>query len=119
MLCVFFSFVSFISLVLWLRLDCLFTVPRIQPPTTTTTTTHQTPSTKHRHKKKPTTVDLPLNSDSQSSLGFETRSLKHHSFISEVPDVRHMERQLLGLLDDFHSGKLKAFGKWAITFFLV
>ncbi|XP_039437590.1 coiled-coil domain-containing protein 28B isoform X2 [Culex pipiens pallens] len=28
----------------------------------------------------------------------------------EVPDVRHMERALLGLLDDFHSGKLKAFG---------
>ncbi|KAJ6649887.1 Glutathione hydrolase-like YwrD proenzyme [Pseudolycoriella hygida] len=38
------------------------------------------------------------------------RSLKHHSFLSEVPDVRHMERALLGLLDDFHSGKLKAFG---------
>uniref|UniRef100_A0A182SY15 Coiled-coil domain-containing protein 28B n=1 Tax=Anopheles maculatus TaxID=74869 RepID=A0A182SY15_9DIPT len=34
----------------------------------------------------------------------------HHSFISEVPDVRHMERALLGLLEDFHSGKLKAFG---------
>ncbi|XP_055304245.1 uncharacterized protein LOC129569427 isoform X2 [Sitodiplosis mosellana] len=28
----------------------------------------------------------------------------------EVPDVRHMEKALLGLLDDFHSGKLKAFG---------
>lgn len=23
-----------------------------------------------------------------------------------------MEQALLGLLDDFHSGKLKAFGKW-------
>lgn len=33
----------------------------------------------------------------------------HHSFLSEVPDVRHMERALLGLLDDFHSGKLRAF----------
>ncbi|XP_037960131.1 coiled-coil domain-containing protein 28B isoform X2 [Teleopsis dalmanni] len=28
----------------------------------------------------------------------------------KVPDVKHMERALLGLLDDFHSGKLKAFG---------
>ncbi|XP_030757513.1 coiled-coil domain-containing protein 28A isoform X2 [Sitophilus oryzae] len=28
----------------------------------------------------------------------------------KVPDVRHMERALLGLLADFHSGKLKAFG---------
>lgn len=30
--------------------------------------------------------------------------------MSEIPDVRHMEKALLGLLDDFHSGKLKAFG---------
>lgn len=74
---------------------------------------HPTPTNFHNtHKQTKNIVDLPLNSDSQSSLGFETRSLKHHSFISEVPDVRHMERQLLGLLDDFHSGKLKAFGKY-------
>ncbi|KAJ8946671.1 hypothetical protein NQ318_019985 [Aromia moschata] len=30
--------------------------------------------------------------------------------IHKVPDVRHMERALLGLLADFHSGKLRAFG---------
>lgn len=48
-----------------------------------------------------------LNTKSHS---FSSRPLKHHSFISEVPDVRHMERALLGLLEDFHSGKLKAFG---------
>ncbi|XP_060517334.1 uncharacterized protein LOC132696494 isoform X2 [Cylas formicarius] len=36
--------------------------------------------------------------------------IHHHSFISQVPDVRHMERALLDLLADFHSGKLKAFG---------
>ncbi|XP_053958656.1 uncharacterized protein LOC128863491 isoform X1 [Anastrepha ludens] len=41
---------------------------------------------------------------------FDERLIKHHSFVSEVPDVKHMERALLGLLDDFHSGKLKAFG---------
>ncbi|XP_060658867.1 homeobox protein 5 isoform X2 [Drosophila nasuta] len=41
---------------------------------------------------------------------FDERPIKHHSFVSEVPDVKHMERALLGLLDDFHSGKLKAFG---------
>ncbi|GBP97603.1 Coiled-coil domain-containing protein 28B [Eumeta japonica] len=40
---------------------------------------------------------------------FDQRPIKHHSFVSEVPDVKHMERALLGLLDDFHSGKLKAF----------
>ncbi|RZC34368.1 coiled-coil domain-containing protein 28A [Asbolus verrucosus] len=37
-------------------------------------------------------------------------NVRHHCFISEVPDVRHMERALLGLLADFHSGKLRAFG---------
>lgn len=55
--------------------------------------------------------DLQTKIDTQSSASFDTRSLKHHSFMSEVPDVRHMEKALLGLLDDFHSGKLKAFGK--------
>ncbi|XP_076398210.1 uncharacterized protein LOC100877418 isoform X3 [Megachile rotundata] len=29
----------------------------------------------------------------------------------EVPDVRHMEQALLQLLEDFHSGNLRAFGK--------
>lgn len=44
-------------------------------------------------------------------LPFSDRALKHHSFLlSEVPDVKHMEKALLGLLDDFHSGKLRAFG---------
>jgi len=57
-------------------------------------------------KVKKITRDVDNNLD----VSFETRSLKHHSFVSEVPDVRHMERALLGLLDDFHSGKLKAFG---------
>ena len=57
-------------------------------------------------------IGLQSTVDAQSSASFDTRSLKHHSFISEVPDVRYMERALLGLLDDFHSGKLKAFGEF-------
>uniref|UniRef100_A0A182Y5T2 Uncharacterized protein n=1 Tax=Anopheles stephensi TaxID=30069 RepID=A0A182Y5T2_ANOST len=70
-------------------------------------------ATKLRH---PPSVN-PVSSASGSSItlnakshNFSSRPLKHHSFISEVPDVRHMERALLGLLEDFHSGKLKAFG---------
>jgi len=39
----------------------------------------------------------------------QKQQIHHHSFLSEVPDVRHMERALLGLLEDFHSGKLRAF----------
>uniref|UniRef100_A0A669PNF1 Coiled-coil domain containing 28B n=1 Tax=Phasianus colchicus TaxID=9054 RepID=A0A669PNF1_PHACC len=34
-----------------------------------------------------------------------------HSFLTEVSDVCEMEGGLLGLLSDFHSGKLQAFGK--------
>lgn len=52
-----------------------------------------------------------MNTSNNLSDKFDQRPIKHHSFVSEVPDVKHMERALLGLLDDFHSGKLKAFGK--------
>ncbi|XKL65822.1 hypothetical protein PGB90_009242 [Kerria lacca] len=38
------------------------------------------------------------------------RSSQHHCFLSDVMDVRQMEQALLQLLDDFHSGKLRAFG---------
>ncbi|XP_051892070.1 coiled-coil domain-containing protein 28B isoform X2 [Pristis pectinata] len=34
-----------------------------------------------------------------------------HSFLTDVSDVREMECGLLHLLNDFHSGKLQAFGK--------
>lgn len=36
-----------------------------------------------------------------------------HSFLTDVSDVREMEGGLLNLLNDFHSGKLQAFGKTA------
>lgn len=39
------------------------------------------------------------------------RKCSHHSFLSDVTDVRRMETALLHLLEDFHSGKLRAFGK--------
>ncbi|XP_050423431.1 uncharacterized protein LOC126835160 isoform X2 [Adelges cooleyi] len=39
------------------------------------------------------------------------RSCLHHCFLSDVTDVRQMEQALQQLLEDFHSGKLRAFGK--------
>ncbi|KAM8715290.1 hypothetical protein ACLKA7_002356 [Drosophila subpalustris] len=56
------------------------------------------------------TQPLTMPNASVHSDNFDDRPIKHHSFVSEVPDVKHMERALLGLLDDFHTGKLKAFG---------
>lgn len=63
-------------------------------------------SRQHSNAATANSSSISLN----KSYSFTSRTLKHHSFISEVPDVRHMERALLGLLEDFHSGKLKAFG---------
>uniref|UniRef100_UPI00358EA08F coiled-coil domain-containing protein 28A isoform X3 n=1 Tax=Myxine glutinosa TaxID=7769 RepID=UPI00358EA08F len=34
----------------------------------------------------------------------------HHTFLTDIGEVREMEQGLLGLLGDFHSGKLQAFG---------
>ncbi|XP_031343296.1 coiled-coil domain-containing protein 28A isoform X3 [Photinus pyralis] len=58
------------------------------------------------------------NSDSKLLYINEKKSNKDYTKASsvrprhphKVPDVRHMEQALLGLLADFHSGKLKAFG---------
>lgn len=36
-----------------------------------------------------------------------------HSFLTDVSDVQEMENGLLSLLNDFHSGKLQAFGKFS------
>lgn len=58
----------------------------------------------------PHSASQPPTTAGAAKITFDERVLKHHSFISEVPDVRHMERALLGLLEDFHLGKLKAFG---------
>lgn len=38
-----------------------------------------------------------------------------HSFLTDVSDVREMEGGLLNLLNDFHSGKLQAFGKTTLS----
>ncbi|VVC26516.1 Hypothetical protein CINCED_3A012121 [Cinara cedri] len=40
------------------------------------------------------------------------RSCLHHCFLSDVTDVRQMEQALQQLLEDFHSGKLRAFGNY-------
>lgn len=38
-----------------------------------------------------------------------------HSFLTDVSDVQEMENGLLSLLNDFHSGKLQAFGNLGST----
>ncbi len=42
----------------------------------------------------------------------QSSSPLQHSFLTDVSDVREMEGGLLNLLNDFHSGKLQAFGMY-------
>ncbi|KAL6261905.1 hypothetical protein P5V15_006989 [Pogonomyrmex californicus] len=59
-----------------------------------------------KEKQRPNRPDLPRIVRQQKAMV----PCKHHCFLSEVPDVRHMEQALLQLLEDFHSGNLRAFG---------
>ena len=43
------------------------------------------------------------------------RPCKEHTFLTDVADVRVMEQGLIQLLEDFHSGKLQAFGKGLLS----
>ncbi|EDX03413.1 uncharacterized protein LOC6730658 isoform X2 [Drosophila simulans] len=98
-------------------------------PDPTATVNHNTPKNNNNDSTKPNNNNHHSNSNQNTprsqrrknptasmpnasvhSDKFDDRPIKHHSFVSEVPDVKHMERALLGLLDDFHSGKLRAFG---------
>ncbi|XP_034192301.2 uncharacterized protein LOC117609759 isoform X1 [Osmia lignaria lignaria] len=73
-----------------------------------------------KEKQKPSRPELSklnrqhkatLSSQMYSHYYYSLTPCKHHCFLSEVPDVRHMEQALLQLLEDFHSGNLRAFGK--------
>ncbi|XP_077977282.1 uncharacterized protein LOC144432858 [Glandiceps talaboti] len=46
-----------------------------------------------------------------SSTGAKHKTCKEHVFLTDVADVRQMEKGLLQMLDDFHSGRLQAFGR--------
>ncbi|XP_028845223.1 coiled-coil domain-containing protein 28B isoform X2 [Denticeps clupeoides] len=63
------------------------------------------PKSARPHKEKPRAPQPagPSKIVQQSPL--------QHSFLTDVSDVREMEGGLLNLLNDFHSGKLQAFGK--------
>ena len=59
----------------------------------------------------PNTSNYPLLIKSPSKIhvssslqSFDSRTVKHHSFDSDL-DVKYMEKNLISLLDDFHNGK--------------
>uniref|UniRef100_A0A673IYR8 Coiled-coil domain-containing protein 28A-like n=1 Tax=Sinocyclocheilus rhinocerous TaxID=307959 RepID=A0A673IYR8_9TELE len=66
--------------------------------------THSSQRTKYRRGVR----DKP-RPQSQSSKSNQSVRIQH-SFLTDVSDVQEMEKGLLSLLNDFHSGKLQAFG---------
>ncbi|XP_051283390.1 coiled-coil domain-containing protein 28A [Dicentrarchus labrax] len=52
---------------------------------------------------------LGLGAKANQSQGQAAPTIQH-SFLTDVSDVQEMENGLLSLLNDFHSGKLQAFG---------
>lgn len=51
-----------------------------------------------------------LGSAGKSNQNQAQAPVVQHSFLTDVSDVQEMENGLLSLLNDFHSGKLQAFG---------
>jgi hypothetical protein len=56
-------------------------------------------------------TSTPSHNNNQNANGLISPPTVQHAFLTDVNDVRTMERNLLKLLDDFHAGKLQAFGK--------
>ncbi len=77
-----------------------------------------TPSVKVRNGAAPAsaaTVPHPgrrgNKKHSQGGSGHHQRACQTHSFHTDAAEVQHMEKGLLKLLEDFNSGKLRAFGQ--------
>ncbi|XP_070814177.1 coiled-coil domain-containing protein 28A [Chaetodon auriga] len=74
------------------------------------TGTHSSQKSKSRRviREKPR-HHLGLGGKSNQNQG-QAAPIIQHSFLTDVSDVQEMENGLLSLLNDFHSGKLQAFG---------
>lgn len=72
--------------------------------------THSSQKSKSRRavRDKPR-QHLGLGGKSSQNQG-QAAPIIQHSFLTDVSDVQEMENGLLSLLNDFHSGKLQAFG---------
>ncbi|XP_066866997.1 coiled-coil domain-containing protein 28A isoform X2 [Kogia breviceps] len=66
-------------------------------------------STSQRPKLKRVTKEKAKPQGGEGKGGAQSTPIQH-SFLTDVSDVQEMERGLLSLLNDFHSGKLQAFG---------
>ncbi|XP_071396458.1 LOW QUALITY PROTEIN: epithelial cell-transforming sequence 2 oncogene-like, partial [Centroberyx affinis] len=73
--------------------------------------THSSQKTKSRRGvRDKSRYQLGLGGKANQNQG-QAAPIIQHSFLTDVSDVQEMENGLLSLLNDFHSGKLQAFGK--------
>ncbi|KAM6945539.1 coiled-coil domain-containing protein 28A [Aplochiton taeniatus] len=79
----------------------------IRRPGFSQTGSHSNQKSKNRRgvREKPRAQQGPAGKTSQTAA-----PIIEHSFLTDVSDVQEMENGLLSLLNDFHSGKLQAFG---------
>ncbi|KAM9836250.1 coiled-coil domain-containing protein 28A [Aulostomus maculatus] len=72
--------------------------------------THSSQKSKSRRGvKDKSRYQLGVGARSNQNQG-QAAPIIQHSFLTDVSDVQEMENGLLSLLNDFHSGKLQAFG---------
>lgn len=74
-----------------------------------TTGTHSSQKSKRRGARDKPRYQQGLGGKANQSQG-QAAPIIQHSFLTDVSDVQEMENGLLSLLNDFHSGKLQAFG---------
>jgi hypothetical protein len=85
--------------------------------TTSKTKTSAKPGRATRSRKvsrapQPPTSETPVATSKKKTLVASVqRPCQTHSFHTDAAEVQQMETVLLKLLDDFNSGKLRAFGK--------
>lgn len=74
------------------------------------TGTHSSQKNKNRRAGKDKSRNQPGVGGRSGQNQGQAAPIIQHSFLTDVSDVQEMENGLLSLLNDFHSGKLQAFG---------
>uniref|UniRef100_UPI0037E7BD0B coiled-coil domain-containing protein 28A n=1 Tax=Semicossyphus pulcher TaxID=241346 RepID=UPI0037E7BD0B len=72
--------------------------------------THSSQKSKSRRAARDKTRSHQGSSAKATQSQGQAAPTIQHSFLTDVSDVQEMENGLLSLLNDFHSGKLQAFG---------
>ncbi|GBM55989.1 hypothetical protein AVEN_45136-1 [Araneus ventricosus] len=65
---------------------------------------------KSESKATPRRAQFGASKQKASEGQSTSRTCEQHTFLTDITEVRQMEQGLLKLLDDFHLGKLQAFG---------